>query len=544
MPPEELFAVLIRTLGTFVIVLVLIALPGCSTESRSMGQSPRLSESRLGSNAQSDSSQSGRDAYKSWIGRYTREPLYRAYGEDRPIELAITNITGDDIVPNVKTAAVLGPHYPIVTTTWSVSDEGSVTMNRATASALQGGGPGKLPENDFKRLGELIANIPDDHSRLPAKGRRLVVQVATPDGIVARVYDKANLPESVLEMLRLVGADAWPIYPFPDFQPDQRWSGGKNTVTAKEFVALGFMHDGRRVLATSPDGRLNVVEDNPSQYFDSTVHVERLEDAKEEPYASGSVLRIEDTKNGMAVREFRQAMNGRRYIYMYAARFTPDGRYLMLLSSVPDIRIYDTSTWQPSVQLPGIPSGTVAYYPSRDWKHGVAVFRSGETSLVEANTGRKLARIDFGNNLQSAVFSPDGSQVAVVTVRSDAQGAYESHLRIWATATGDLLQELRPLEATPRDGFGEPVWWPDGKYLLSLTREGHFGGPDIVGIWNAETGRYRGALAGCMEPDGPDARFSLEGTRFYKMCGYDGLMMWNVDRDIAKIVDFEKSLAE
>jgi WD40 repeat protein len=235
-------------------------------------------------------------------------------------------------------------------------------------------------------------------------------------------------------------------------------------------------------------------------------------------------------------------MNGRSYVYMYAARFTPDGHYLLVMSSVPDTRIYDVFSGQLVNHLPHVPNNAAAYYPSSDWKHSVVALSTGEIKLIEADAGRTLAQIDFGDQLQSVSYSPDGSQVAVVTVGHDADGSYRCHLRIWRTSTGEMLHELRPLEATPRDGFGEPVWTPDGKYLLSSTREGHFAGPSVVGIWNTESGRYRGALAGCMYLDTPFTRFLLSGKYFYKTCSSYDVLMWNVENALKEISGFEKSL--
>jgi hypothetical protein len=104
------------------------------------------------------------------------------------------------------------------------------------------------------------------------------------------------------------------------------------------------------------------------------------------------------------------------------------------------------------------------------------------------------------------------------------------------------MHELMPLEATPRDGFGKPAWSQDGKYLFAPTREGHFGGGFSVGIWNSETGRYRGTLAGCMFPQQMDSPVLLAGSDAYRACGYDGLLRWDAGKALNDIRDFEKSL--
>jgi hypothetical protein len=486
------------------------------------------------------------ETYDSWIANYRLGPLSGALGDSHRIRMALTVIDGDDHKPDAKSVSMFGRDYRIMTTTFAVSEDGTVSMQRVTAMAIQGGGPGPLPPEDWKTLQPLIKDLPDDGARLPPKGRRLVAQLVTPSGTVARVYDRANAPEKILEMLRLVGADAWPIFAFPDFPPDERlsyagWNEADFEKAGLAADAVGFWQRDSRVLATSADGRLSAVETSGAQYPDFTVHVEKLKEPREQPYRADmdTVLQIRDASTGSVIHEIRDPMSGRRSIYAYCARFTPDGSHLMILTSLPELRIYDSATWQLEPRLQGVPEGAVAYYPSTDWTRGVAVFPSGEGDLMDRD-GRKLTRIDFGDELQSVAFSPNGGQVAVVTVRS--QHGYHDAMRIWETRTGTLMRELRPLEATPRNGFGNPTWWPDGHYLLALTREGS-SGPNVVGIWNAETGRYRGALVGCMYFDAPWTQFRLQGTTFYKTCNQQELLVWHVEQDIQKIADFEKSLA-
>src|SRR5215469_11961956 len=166
---------------------------------------------------QSGSSENRAERYESWLSRYKSGRLTGAVSDHRQIQMAITIVSGDDLAPNAERASVSGPGYRtggITTETFAVSTEGTVSMMRYTPGGAQGGGPSKLEDEGFRRLGALMADLPDDHSRLPPPGRRLVVQVASQTGILARVYDRANLPESILEMLRIVGADAGPIFPF------------------------------------------------------------------------------------------------------------------------------------------------------------------------------------------------------------------------------------------------------------------------------------------------------------------------------------------
>jgi hypothetical protein len=481
------------------------------------------------------------ETYESWIASFKGSDVNKEPEDGHKVQLAITIIDGDELEPDMKTAKMFGAGYRISTTASAVSIDGMVTVTRYTSMGVQGGGSVPLPKQDFRKLQPLIEELPDDHGKLPPKGRRLVVQALTPNGVLVRAYDRANVPDSVLEMLRLVGADASPIFPFPEFQPNERWKKDDFGLAGIELGFVGLNHANWRLLAVSPDGRLKVLDS--AGYYDPTVHIERLKDTQN-PTAEvevDSFLQIRDSRSDTVLQEFRRPMIGRGITSTYSARFTPDGRYLLLLSSVPDMRIYETATWRLLDQLPGVPVGAVAYYPSADWKYGVAVYTSGEVRLVESTSGRSVARIDLGDEMQSASFSPDCSRVAVVTVGPDDHN-FATHLRVWDSRTGSLVSELRPLEETPRDTIGEPVWWPGGKYLLAPSRNGR-SGPSVVGIWNVDSGRYRGALAGCGYIDTPGPQVLMKGSMLYKSCGYDELLMWEVDGDIQKIADFENSLS-
>lgn len=485
------------------------------------------------------------ETYASWTAPFRHCPLSGSLTDHHDIWLEITIIDGDNIASNQRAAPVLGSVFPVVNWNFAVSTEHTVSMARYTAMAIQGSGPGLVSNQDFTTLQNLAAHLPDDHHQLPPKGRRLVVRVKRHSGMLVRAYDRANLPDGVLQILRLVG-DVWPVYPVPEFQPDLRWTDDFRKAFRNAGIdprTMKFGWGNQRLLTISPDHTLRVIEKNLVPFFDSTVRIENLKTINEPPYGTEqSVLRIEDSKSEAIIHEFYQPQIGRRAVYAYAARFTPDGRYLLVLSSIPGIRVYATETWQPVTSVAWVPAGAVAYYPSADWKHGVVAFPSGEIDLVEAATGRKVARIGLGEDLQSVSFSPDDSAVAVVTVGPDVH-SFVTHLRVWDVNTGKLVHELWPQEQNLHDAIGFPFWWPDGKYLVAGCRDG-MAGPSVVGIWNVASGRYRGTLDGCALLNNPQTESMLWGTQFYKTCGDGELLRWNVDQAIRKITAFEQSFSK
>jgi WD40 repeat protein len=191
--------------------------------------------------------------------------------------------------------------------------------------------------------------------------------------------------------------------------------------------------------------------------------------------------------------------------------------------------------------LPGLPSGAVAYYSSSDWKHGLAVLQSGEVDLWDATAGGKLATIDLDGEVQHVSFSPDDSLFAVTSVRQNKDQSSTFRLRIWETKTGRFVRELRSLYYFEIDGIGNPLWWGDGKYLLAADREGRFGNY-VVGIWNTESGKFRGGFSGCADSTNDPFAVALAGQRLIERCPDNKILMWDVASAINKIAEFENSL--
>ncbi len=465
-----------------------------------------------------------------WVANTKARRLIGTLPDGERLLLAITIVTGDEASGGERVGL----------STFAVTSGGRVSMLRVTQLAVQGGGGRQLSSDDLNRLQSLAGMLPDDDARLPPTGRGLLVESNGSTGSVARVYDKANLPDCVLETLRLVGADAWAIFDFPLIQPNERWKKGNAPGDVSEPGSIAHAEYDRRTLAASTGGKLVVVEHNSSGWWDSRVQIKSEGEKREPPFAPGAytTLSIRDSQSGAVVYEAREPSDGRRSVYAYSARFTPDDRYLLVLTSLPAVQIYDTRSWQLLKQMPGLPVGAIAYYPSSDWKWGVAVFPSGEISLWDKEREQSLTRIDSGGELETLAFSPDNSRVAVVTLDQDQS---ISHLRVWSSADGKLVTELRPLERK-RGWIGQPVWRRDGKYLMASCPLFVGTSSPVIAIWDVQAGRYRGALSGCKFPDIPGAQIVLNNNRLFKTCGNDEVLMWNVDAAIDKIEAFYKSL--
>lgn len=493
--------------------------------------------------------------YDSWISDYKISFTLGNPDLDlnqEPIELAIWVIEGDDLESDNESVRCGGKTSMFIFARGTVSWQSIPAVHSGQPSPR----PRQLPAQDLKLVRSLIESLrerlPDDYSKLPPRGRRLVLQVRTTnDGVEAGVYDRANLPDSILEILALTGAATGPMtmnFP-PTVTRTQEEPGDKEEVGDKGIPvdAIGIRRTHPRnpvthalgpdtvTLAISPNREFMVERDLP---FDGR-------------------LVVSDTKWPSVVLEKPDYVVNRRWIYFSHAWFSPDGRFLLLLSNLPAIYIYDTATWQQLKSSPGLPADALVYYPSSDWKRGVAVSRDGETSLWDAVAGRKLDTLDLDCELNGVSFSPDDSLVAVTSARHFTNGQSDNrelsdHLspiaqqtfrfRIWETKSGHFLREMRYPYYFAHNGMGDPIWWDQGKYILTETSELPFGG-QVFGIWNVESGKFRGGLSGCAFPHDPSSfPFGFSGERLFCWCREKELATWDVATAIDEIAELESSL--
>jgi hypothetical protein len=351
--------------------------------------------------------------YETWISDYkarngplklTEDDLRPLSGNlnREPIELAITVIDGDNLESDNKFTIPCG-----MRTSMFVFARGTVSWQRITPRAIQGGGPSKLAPEDLKVMRSLIAGLrerlPDDYSELPPPGRRLVLQVWKKNrGPVAGVYDRANLPDSILEILGLTGATTGPMT--MNFPPTATGTEGELRIPT-DTIGIRKTHPRDPVTRALRADTVTLAISRDRSFV-----VERYL-----PFEGRLV--VTDTRKSAVVLEKPDYLVDRRWIYCSHAWFSSDGRFLLLLSNLPAVYAYDTATWQPVKSLPGLPADAVAYYPSSDWKHGVATSRDGETSLWDAVSRRKLDTLRLDGNLSGVSFSPDDSLVAVSSAR-------------------------------------------------------------------------------------------------------------------------------
>jgi hypothetical protein len=178
--------------------LVLVAMLVGSAQAQSVADSRDQSGAQQsGSIASAGPSYADQKEYESWVRPYRQFPprvVDRLDSSGRiiadPTLLGITVVEGDDLPIDEKQARVLGNAYLTLIYSRTVSAGGRISYGRVDFDEPGGGRRAELesgiggedsPDLSKKALLELrrlLKELPDDQSRLPPPGRRLVIQAA------------------------------------------------------------------------------------------------------------------------------------------------------------------------------------------------------------------------------------------------------------------------------------------------------------------------------------------------------------------------------
>ena len=480
--------------------------------------------------------------YRLWIERFAPDSVKSRFGdEEMVVKLVIKAVEGDE--KKVSKRAPIGASGAY-SYGCEVSTDGRVgCFSRSSGGTKEGGYP-RIPDADRQRLDELLARLPGDGSRLPPAGRRVLVQVMESGRIISQVYDRANAPDEVLELLRVSRSQVrtW----LPEFQP------------VTEFPAHEFSYDGAFCL--TPDRRLILTSDmhGPIKFWNpETMKLVKEIPAPATPVAaltfspdgalavvtSWGELHLSDTATWKSRLELSEPFVGGKPARLSSPAFTADGRFLLLQSGTPALCILDTTTWEWQETLPGIPRDALAYLAAPGGRLAIVQSANGAIILWDVDAQREHARLDSGARIHRVAYSPDGSRLAMATVHPGRDNYWTVfRIRIWDLATGGLLRELRPFEQITCEAVEALLWTPDGQYVIGATTPHPFFSSRSLSVWNARSGRHRGDFAGC--PTNVFGAALLPDGRLAAGC-QDGLVrVWNFEEGLKGIREFEASLGE
>ena len=161
--------------------------------------------------------------------------------------------------------------------------------------------------------------------------------------------------------------------------------------------------------------------------------------------------------------------------WVYELAYSPDGNDLAALYGIPDdlVQVWQLPDGKPMTTLTGTNFTRVVYSADGTMLATVAANQeyyqyghpAGFVQLWRATDGRELLRLKVEDAV-SIAFSPDGQMIAT--------GSFDGALRLWDTATGNLLFE-------GREHFQQIqrlVFIPDGTRLISGSQDG------TILVWN------------------------------------------------------------
>ena len=371
----------------------------------------------------------------------------------------------------------------------------------------------------------------------PPKPRRVLVSVPDGDAWRTRIYDRANMPEGIIELSRIaarsVPSFVISIDPVAQVEAHRHSDGG-----------LALSPDGLALVSGSWFAKLRMWNPTTRIEFHSTdamsgLALEGLVFSPRGKYLVGFgheklvVLRATDWKR---VAELRTPYRRRT---VGAVSFTAAGDFLVA-SHPTGVRAFQVPGWRTMV-LPGVPADTTAVFVSDDGSGAIIVRTNKTTALWMSGTRIPLKGIGKERPAFLASFSPDHKRVAIASSYKNAFGRHLFRVQVFDTRTGQLMHALSPNEMQYMESVEGILWSPDSQYVMGVTKSHSFFTSRNVNVWNADTGRHRGNFVGC-PTDVTGLALTPDGRTLICGCWDGKIRFWDFSLGIARVRAFEASL--
>ena len=203
-----------------------------------------------------------------------------------------------------------------------------------------------------------------------------------------------------------------------------------------------FSPDGTRILTAGADGFVKVWDASTGSWIASLSH-ERSSGSLQYSalavspdgtmiaavHTTGTVVQVWDLRTGKFIREFANDADAKNNP---ALEFSHDNRWLATTGG-GDVRVYDTTTWQQALVVPGPEIRTISFDPTGP---RLATASRGDVSIWTVPGGVRERHLhESGDRVHHVAFSPDGAFVVAA--------AQDGTDRIWNARTGDLQVELK-----------------------------------------------------------------------------------------------------
>ena len=476
--------------------------------------------------------------YSRWVEPYHGKAIAGYFGNNKsvPLKLIVTAIEHDE--PNTDKSEFIERKISYGS---QISIDGRIGSFYISSMGHKGGGFPKLAAADFAHFNQLLKKVPDDGGVLPPPNRRLVFQISDGKQFRVRVYDRADAPEAVWEILRLFSG----IRSFvPQFAPTAKWTAHGN-----KDGALAVSHDGKQIISAAWYEPLKFW--NPQ-----TQHsIKQLDAGKEfgvqriviSPNGSlialeeGSDVHLVEIATGKILRKFIGPTVGPVTYSLTHPQFTRDGKFLLLQIGDQLLRIYEVATGKRLDSLPELPANAVAFSPSPDGRFALYETKQKTVLLWDKAKKSDLMRLDEKARINQVAFSPDGSLIAVATSHPGPGGYWSiQKLRVWNIQTGALLHELKPFEQSTCEAIEGVLWSRDGNYVLAATKSNSFFTSRGISVWNVASGRHRGEFTGPITD--VNGLALLNDGKLVAGCNDGVIRIWDFPAALQKITEFERSL--
>ncbi len=229
-------------------------------------------------------------------------------------------------------------------------------------------------------------------------------------------------------------------------------------------VGVSFSPDGRRVLTASADGTAKVwdipmgnelltlqghtASVNAGIFSTDGIHIATT--------SGDGTVRVWDSKTGDELLMLTlPAPSG--------IAFDSKGEYLAIandLESNGSVTIWDITSGENTLTLPGHPRGSLAVVYSRDGMHIITAGRDAKIRVWNLEDGEETTVLNETIPIYSLAVSPNGRQIAA--------GGIDGTVKVWDLETARLLFEL----TGHTDVVSSLAFSPDAKYLASSSVDG------------------------------------------------------------------------
>lgn len=428
-----------------------------------------------------------------------------------------------------------------------ISSDGQVESSSIDAHGGRGGCCGQITNAEIEQIDHLLAKLPSDNGILPPNGRRVLVQVAHTDRFDARVYDLANAPDDLWELFRL--AKTGMRSPVLWLEPETKWTARTNS----GIVGFAVTSDGRIAISSGTGGPIKIWQTDTQSLLREValphnVFVKELTISPDDSTLIGTTwgtIVIYDAKTWQVRKLIMEPFIDNKTLGFFKPHFIDNGKYLILETDEPGLRIYETKTWKNLKGLAEIPNGVIAYYPALSNNRSVYVSTDGQIKLWNNQNGKDLAVLGK-SKLEQVAFSPDESKVVVVTSGIDGNGSntwIKFKIQIWNAKNGEFLSELRPFEQDFCESVDGMAWSPDGKFFIAMTKASWASNRGID-IWDVKSGRHRAELNGCGS-NSTSPPFVLRKDKIIGACADNNLIgVWDLTTAISKINKYVDQIAD